>query len=761
MAQNKEALALVVDIGTGMSEAAPGYDSPLQIASDILQMIVQRKMFQESKDELALILYGADESNNDLADEDNYRNINVVFPLSPANWHLFEEIQKIKPSNNPADLVDAIVVAADHLRRETEGKHGFAAKRVMLFSNAATTFNDHSLKTILDSLRRQDIIVDAIGPTWGQQDEEEDDNEENNHPGAPMDMNGHANGDENSDANRPTTNGHQQRTPKKPLTHQQQTGIRVIGEIVNTTDGTLFTFREALTILSVHQAKLVKPTATKYIMQLADLKLHICTYIQVKDNKPAIFRLKKVYARDPTTEIKVDRGRYTKDEQDQEIEKEELTDGFRYGTTFVPINKETLDEMKYQSEKCFAIIAFSDANMMRRSLYLGDTVYEVISEPGFEEEAQAFAGLVQAMYETNTVAIVRKCFSERSAPEIGFLRPHIAHDHICMYYIKLPFAEDLREFEFDNLNITKRNQPNEEQLKCIDNLITTMDLTHADRGGEEAFRPEVVFNPYVQRMFQSIARRAVTPDEPLSLSNTIMEMNDTLLRSVASKSKRVLNTIYEKFGLRDTDRRQKITTGDALFGNVDSSTKRRLDENENVEEPTADSTTAPADSGSFESQAAAKKKAALRNVGTLTPVEDFKLLIEQGSPSFSEVSKQMCNIILELVHNSHGDALFEKAFQCLQCLRETCINKLEPKVFNDLEILLKRQASTMDGRKDFWQKIIDEKFSLITSEECVESNVIPVEANKFLEEEAPVENINNAGTTNEQDGDDEDLFDLI
>lgn len=61
----------------------------------------------------------------------------------------------------------------------------------------------------------------------------------------------------------------------------------------------------------------------------------------------------------------MDRGRYTKDEQDQEIEKEELTDGFRYGTTFVPINKETLDEMKYRSEKCFSIIAFSDANMVR------------------------------------------------------------------------------------------------------------------------------------------------------------------------------------------------------------------------------------------------------------------------------------------------------------------------------------------------------------------------------------------------------------
>jgi hypothetical protein len=43
------------------------------------------------------------------------------------------------------------------------------------------------------------------------------------------------------------------------------------------------------------------------------------------------------------------------------------------------------------------------------------------------------------MYETNTVAIVRKCFSERSSPELGFLRPHIAHDHIVSIEIKKHF----------------------------------------------------------------------------------------------------------------------------------------------------------------------------------------------------------------------------------------------------------------------------------------------------------------------------------
>ena len=116
-----------------------------------------------------------------------------------------------------------------------------------------------------------------------------------------------------------------------------------------------------------------------------------------------------------------------------------------------------------------------------------------------------------------------------------------------------------------------------------------------------------------------------------------------------------------------------------------------------------------ADSTSFEAQAAAKKKSAIRNVGTLTPVEDFQFLIEQGSPSLTEVCKQMCTLILELVHNSHGDALFEKAFQCLQALRDVCVKKLEPKIFNDLQILMKKQAATVDGRKDFWKKIVDGK----------------------------------------------------
>jgi hypothetical protein len=48
-----------------------------------------------------------------------------------------------------------------------------------------------------------------------------------------------------------------------------------------------------------------------------------------------------------------------------------------------------------------------------------------------------------------------------------------------------------------------------------------------------------------------------------------MEMNDALIRSISTRSKRTLDIVQEEFVLRDTERRQKITTGDALFGNAD------------------------------------------------------------------------------------------------------------------------------------------------------------------------------------------------
>ena len=50
-----------------------------------------------------------------------------------------------------------------------------------------------------------------------------------------------------------------------------------------------------------------------------------------------------------------------------------------------------------------------------------------------------------------------------------------------------------------------------------------------------------------------------------------------------------------------------------------------------------------------------------------------------------------------------------------------------------------------------------EKLTLIASEECIESNAIPIEAKKYLEEETVTEALNNAPTIHDDNSEEEDL----
>lgn len=52
-------------------------------------------------------------------------------------------------------------------------------------------------------------------------------------------------------------------------------------------------------------------------------------------------------------------------------------------------------------------------------------MYIFYAQPDDQAAAMSFSALVNALYETNSVAIVRRAYSGSSAPRIGFLAPHI------------------------------------------------------------------------------------------------------------------------------------------------------------------------------------------------------------------------------------------------------------------------------------------------------------------------------------------------
>ena len=73
----------------------------------------------------------------------------------------------------------------------------------------------------------------------------------------------------------------------------------------------------------------------------------------------------------------------------------------------------------------------------------------------------------------------------------------IAGQRDSFYFNVLPFAEDVREFQFPSFNNFPASwQPNEQQQEAADNLVKMLDL--APSGKEEALQPNFTPNPVLE-----------------------------------------------------------------------------------------------------------------------------------------------------------------------------------------------------------------------------------------------------------------------
>lgn len=64
-------------------------------------------------------------------------------------------------------------------------------------------------------------------------------------------------------------------------------------------------------------------------------------------------------------------------------------------------------------------------SQVRRSQVIGESVMMVTADKGDDAAAVALSAIIKALYETNMVAIVRRCYANNFAPKIGSLIPHI------------------------------------------------------------------------------------------------------------------------------------------------------------------------------------------------------------------------------------------------------------------------------------------------------------------------------------------------
>lgn len=728
---NKAAVVLCMDVGFAMGNSFPGEESPFEQAKKVMTMFVQRQVFAESKDEIALVLFGTDDTKNALADGDQYQNITVHRHLMLPDFDLLEDIDsKIQPGSQQADFLDALIVCMDVIQRETVGKR-FEKRHIEVFTDLSSPFSKDQLDIIIHNLKKSGISLQFFLPfPVGKED---------------------GTGDR-GDGNLPLYHHGSSFLPKG-ITEQQKEGIQMVKMMMVSLEGEdgldeIYSFSESLRQLCVF--KKIEKRSMPWPCQLtigSNLSIKIVAYKSIVQEK-----VKKTWTVvDARTLKKEDIKKETvyclNDDDETEVPKEDTLQGFRYGSDIVPFSKVDEEQMKYKSEgKCFSVLGFCRSSQVQRKFFMGYQVLKVFAAKDDEAAAVALSSLVHALDELDMVAIVRYAYDRRSNPQVGVAFPYIKDAYECLVYVQLPFMEDLRQYMFSSLKNNKKFTPTEAQLNAVDALIDSMSLVKKDEEEdtiEDLFQTTKIPNPEFQRLFQCLLHRALHPQEPLPpIQQHILNMLDPPAE-VTAKSQTPLSKIKSLFPLTEAIKIKDQVTAQDIF------------KDNHEEGPIAKKCKTEEEEGHFSISSLAEGR--VTSVGSVNPAENFRVIVRQKNASFEEASHQLINHIEQFL-DTNETPYFMKSIDCIKAFREEAIEFSEEQLFNSFLKGL-REKVEIKQLNHFWEIVIQDGITLISKDEASGSSVTAEEAKQFL---APKEKPNeDAAAVFEEGGDVDDLLDMM
>ncbi|XP_050237337.1 ATP-dependent DNA helicase 2 subunit KU80 [Mercurialis annua] len=683
MARNRESLILLLDVGPSMHYVLPAVER-------FCSMLVQKKLNYNKTDEVAIVLFGTEETDNELTIEvGGYEHIVVLRKMKVVDGDIVDALQNLPRGTVTGDYLDAIVVGMDMMIKKYQ-KTNKGKKRLCLITDAQNPIKDpyegskeDQVSTIATQMAAHGVKMETIvvRARWSNDTDQ---------------------------------------------------------KFVNENDRLLHLFSEKISAKTVYVESPISllgavrtRRTTPVTIFRGDLEispqLNIKVWVYKKTSEEKLPTLKKYSDKAPPTdkyathEIKVDYEYKSTDDPNKVVPPDQRIKGFRYGPQVIPISSDELEAVKFKPEKSVKLLGFTDASNILRQYYMKD-VNVFIPEPGNMRATVAVSALARAMKETSKVAIVRCVWKQgQRSVVVGVLTPNLSEkDKIpdSFFFNVLPFAEDVREFQFPSFsNFPAPWQPSEQQQAAADELVMALDL--APPGKEEILRPEFTPNPILERFYHHLEVKSKHPDAavpPLDRTlKTITEPDPELIL----ENKSVIDAFCKSFEVKQNPKlkkpsrrllREKPSGSDDEMGLGDSSNALAIKHAEsNVEQ-----------------------------IGNSTPVQDFEAMMSRrDDPNWvSKAIKGMKEQIFSIVEKMHEDDDFTKTLECLVALRRGCILEQEPKEFNDL---LRDLVKFCHEKKldKFIEFLVSKELILIPKSESIDSEVTDDEARSFWVKKEP------------------------
>eukprot|EP01102_Stenamoeba_stenopodia_P012456 TRINITY_DN3947_c0_g2_i1.p1 TRINITY_DN3947_c0_g2~~TRINITY_DN3947_c0_g2_i1.p1 ORF type:complete len:754 (+),score=228.50 TRINITY_DN3947_c0_g2_i1:208-2469(+) len=747
----KEAIVIILDVGKTMCE---GSSVRLEGAVKAVTLLVQQKLLFGPKDEIGVVLFGTKGTKNHL-EADGYNNITTLRDIVIPDLALLKKIEEIKGEGARADFMDALILGMDLLQKKTDRKK--YRKRIFLVTDAGCrTRNKEDVPAVLEQFNKMEAGLNVIGIDFS--DEEDED----------------ASG----------------RSSDVVKTATKIENEKLIREFADKVKGVVIPVHRAIEMMSWLRARSVlQRTTYRGALEISShLSIPVWSYIKTM---PRTFpTLKKLSTLSETHEgegegegeeganedaagkgeVLMQRTYHPIADPDEEIPEDERVKGYKYGRTLVPFSKIDAQVLQYKAQKCMQVIGFTKQSNVPRHHFMGN-VECIVAEPGDESAAVALSALVHALFETESVCIIRYVKRANSIPHLGVLMPHIKADYECLFYCKLPFAEDIRQYPFASLDPSRARKafvPSPEQLAATERLINSLDLMTAakddDDESTEALKPKYTYNPSLQHFYQAIQKRALNPKAHLPKLDPIIEKYINPDEDLFRQASDALKSFQQAFPLTKTEaaEQQKRRFWKDNFDDVDVTLDSYIPDPKKHKKDDKISIDKLFNAGGTS------------EVGSIKPVQDFKEMIARRDVDLVDKAiQQMEERIVQLINDSIGSQLYPKAIECLNALRAACIKEEESEEWNRFLRKLKSLYAASDesdksgggsgGKKkaksDFWFEIVKRAITLIDYDEGDDSDVSPDEAKAFLADAA--DTVSDEPQPSRQEEDTDDLFDMV
>eukprot|EP00750_Incisomonas_marina_P032285 INCI9098.2.p1 GENE.INCI9098.2~~INCI9098.2.p1 ORF type:complete len:660 (+),score=155.25 INCI9098.2:395-2374(+) len=489
---------------------------------------------------------------------------------------------------------------------------------------------------------------------------------------------------------------------------------------------------------------------------------------------------------DRSGKVKMERAHFSVENPDTAIAPEEQIKAYKYGAEFVPFNQSDMIAFQWESTKSLQTLGFMPRSNLRRD-HFADKCVKLVPTPGDATAEASLSVLKQALLNRNMVGIARLVKRKNDAPQLGALLPAPDAQECALLFMRLPFAEDLREFEFAALDATAP-KPSTAQLDAAENLIRRMEV------GDD-WAPENVKNPALQRLHNCLQARVRDPDAPLDLQSPENTALSAKIAALKQQSKvadaiagfagafqfvknegKATNKKRSYWGDRNRD---GAGTSSGAAGGSKADDIFALDlglagDNQTIKsDPSMSSAFSAA---SFSSGGGADGTNA-DGSGAPKPALIFRGMVASAGGDESVVSnavgglQQRVREYLSAASTQEAGAATDKciagALECVQAYRKAVVDGLCPvAAFNDY-LTEFRTAYKLAGKDNdeagfdtFFKTLLAEKVSLVTKLEAVDG-ASPAQGEEFLTDPHDASTTSQEASKGGESEEEEDLFDLL